>query len=545
MIFGNHFNILFNFKNRVPEKYNFKTFSPEEEPVITPKMKERATKAVKVIANMKISDFVQSNNATSSSETANKDPYLSPALATAANAGQQMITKLVFPSVSNVLQDMWVYTELGITFYQFGSSINPLPTATFKIIALSFAIINVILASIDGFFYITQVGTCAKYFQLKKGESTGENDGKNDVVDQDEEETRRCLFLNKEWLEKLETWFEMIRNVLSEVLLYPLLIFDLFDFITSSPYLLQEDGDATNVILFGVGCFYFTLAVYLIRLFILMGSTAALTQMPIDVCDSRKDTTNFIVSFATTAIGQMLSQLSIIFVIGFKIKDENPIEGTEDIYASPFLISAIILGGLLPNLGIAAYFLVNYYALQDMAMAVFINMMSLLQSESFSELVFEGDGTEVPKEKAQELVEKISLPKTRHQFDERRKAQGFFDGILSAFKMPLLVVAGIAYYAVIIAFIASLMFASDPVSREPRFVLFRSSRLCMAVLVVAATIFMTNMHSICVINIWIVVAFLKIIVFVAKTSVPLFPFIAAIAFSSIANANGWGMDMLY
>ena len=505
-------------------------------------MKERATKAVKLIANMKISDFVQSNDTTS--ETANKDSYLSPELASAANAGQQMITKLVFPSISNILQDMWVYTELGITFYQFGSSVSPLPTATFKIIALSFAIINVILASIDGFFYITQVGTCAKYFQLKKGESIVENEGKNDVVDHEEEETRKCLFLNKDWVEKLETWFEMIRNILSEVLLYPLLIFDLFDFITSSPYLLQEDGDATNVILFGVGCFYFTLAVYLIRLFILMGSTAALTQMPIDVCDSRKDTTKFIVSFTITAIGQMLSQITIIFAIGFKIKDENPIEGTEDVNASPFLISAIILGGVLPNLGISAYFLVNYYALQDMAMAVFINMMSLLQSESFAELVFEENATEVPKEKARELVEKINLPKTRHQFDERRKAQGFTDSILSTFKMPLLVIAGIAYYAVIIAFIASLMFAYDPISGETRFVLFRSSRLCIAVLAAAATIFMTNMHSICVINIWVLVAVLKITVFVAKKSVPLLPFISAIAFSGITNANGWGMDVL-
>ena len=513
---------------------------------MAPKMKERATKAVKVIAKMKIDDLVQSAYAVPSPGTEYKDPHNPPALAAAASAGQQMITKLAFPTVSNILQDAWVYTELGITLYQFGSSVNPLPTITFKIIALTFAIINVILASIDGFVYITQVGTCAKYFQLKKSDTSGSSEIKEKEEEEEEEEGdgRKCLFLSKEWVEKLETWFEMLRNVLSEVLLYPLLIFDLFDFIISSPYLLQEEGDATNIILFGVGCFYFTLAVYIIRLFILTGTTAALTQMPIDVCNSQKDTTNFIVSFAVTAMGQMLSQLVIIFAIGFKIKDENPIEGAEDIYASPFLISAIILGGVLPNLGIVAYFLVNYYSLQDMAMGVFINMMSLLQSESFAELVFEEDAAEVPKEKAQELAEKIGLPKTRQQFDERRKAQGFSDRILSAFKMPVLILAGVAYYAVIIAFIASLMFTSDPTSGEATFVLFRSSRLCTAVFLTVAIIVVTNIHSITVINIWMVVAALKITVFIATKLLPLFPFIFAIVFSSITSAYGWGMDVL-
>ena len=514
--------------------------------MIAPKMQERAKKAVKMMVNMNLSDFFPPPSATPTSVSGTKGSDLPPALATAASAGQQMISKLVFPTMSGVLQDVWVLTELGITLYQFGSSVTPLPTVMFKMIALTFAIINVILASIDGFFYITQVGTCAKYFQLKKQENADHKEDKEEVERNDEnvEETRKCLFLSNEWVEKLETWFEMVRNILSEVLLYPLLIFDLFDFITSSPYLLQEEGDGANVVLFGIGCFYFTLAVYIVRLFVLTGSTAALTQMPIDVCNSRKDTTNFIVSFALIAVGQMLSQLTIIFAIGFKIKDENPIEGTEDINASPFLIASIILGGVLPNLGIIAYFLVNYYSLQDMAMGLFINMMSLLQSESFAELVFEGDGTEVPKEKAQELAEKINLPKTRQQFDERRKAQGWSDSIQSSFNMPLIIVAGIAYYAVIIAFIASLMFGSDPVSGEATFVLFRSSRLCIAVFVAIAIIFATNIRSISIINIWIVMAVFKIAVLIARKAGFLFPFVLAIAFSGIADANGWGVDLL-
>lgn len=538
------------FYNRVPEIYNFKTFSPEEEPVIAPKMQARAKKAVKMMADMNLSELFPPPSATPTPESTEGPYQVPPALATAASAGQQMITKLVFPSMSSVLQDVWVLTELGITLYQFGSAVTPLPTVTFKIIALTFAIINVFLASIDGFFYISQVGTCAKYFQLKKKENADHNEdpnegkGKEEKKEENEEETRKCMFLSKEWVEKLETWFEMVRNILSEVLLYPLLIFDLCDFITSSPYLLKEDGDATNVIFFGIGCFYFTLAVYIVRLFVLTGSTAALTQMPIDVCNSQKDTTSFIVSFAITAVGQMLSQLTIIFAISFKIKDENPIEGTEDINASPFLITSIILGGVLPNLGIIAYFLVNYYSLQDMAMGIFINMMSLLQSENFAELVFEGDGTEVPQEKAKELVEKINLPKTRQQFDERRKAQGWSDSIQFSFNMPLLIVAGLAYYAAIIAFIASLMFGSDPVSGEATFVLFRSSRLCIAVFVTIATIFATNTHSIGVINIWIVMAVFKITIFIARKSAFLSPFILAIAFSVITNENGWIVDIL-
>lgn len=501
-----------------------------------------------MLAKMDLNDFVSAapTAAAEPSQSTSSGPYITPLLASAANAGQQMIPKLVFPSMSGVLQDVWVYTELGITLYQFGSSVTPLPTVTFKIVALIFAVINVILASIDGFFYTTQVGTCAKYYQLKKEESDSKEKEKEETLEEEkgEEERKGCLFLSKEWVERLETWFEMVRNILSEVLLYPLLIFDLFDFITSSPYLFEEEGDTASVIFFGIGCFYFALAVYIVRLFVLTGSMVALTQMPIDVCNSQKDTTKFVIRFTIVAIGQMLSQISIIFAIGFKIKDENPIDGTEDIFASPYLIAAIILGGLLPNLSIIAFFLVNYYPMQDIAMGLFINMMSLLQSESFAELVFEEDTTEVPKEKAQGLAEVISLSKTRQQFDERRKGQSFFNNILSSFNMPLLILGGIAYLAVLIAFIACLVVGSDPVSGEATFVFFRSSRLCMSVCLAMAVVLITNMHSIFVISIWVVVAFYKITTFIARNSVPYFPFISAILVSCIINTNGWTMDML-
>ena len=46
--------------------------------------------------------------------------------------------------------------------------------------------------------------------------------------------------------------------------------------------------------------------------------------------------------------------------------------------ASPFLITAIILGWIIPVAGVSAFFVVNYYWMKEFSIGFWVNMISLL-----------------------------------------------------------------------------------------------------------------------------------------------------------------------
>eukprot|EP00731_Ephydatia_muelleri_P010490 Em0005g1076a len=457
---------------RIEEQYKFKKLSPEEEPVFKPKTKIRAKKAVKAISKLvnikqpkveepKVKEpKVKKEKISKKEREERKAKQNSKLMSDAANIGKQMAPKLMFPGLSSLMQDLWVYAENGITLHE-----------------------------------------------NEEIEESGEENKDDSPV-----EHKRCICISEEWKERLETWFETSRSVLSELLLFPILVLDMFDFITSSPYLLMNgQSDAQGIAFFAVAsCFFFVLSVYVMRIFILLSTTAVLTQMPLDICKSQKDTTAFVISFAITAMGQMISQFAVILAVGVKIKHETPIASANDVYVSPFLICLILLGAAIPNFGLLAYFLVNYFEFNDFSVGMFINMMSLLQSESFAETVFGGEGGEKPLEKAEELTEKLNLSKSKQVFDKKRQSPDnkWSAKVLAAMKIPALVLAGVLYYAVIIAFLLCLVLTKDSATGEVQFVLFRYSGLCIAFFLVSVSLLVSNMYSLFMIHVWMLVALL-------------------------------------
>ena len=87
-----------------------------------------------------------------------------------------------------------------------------------------------------------------------------------------------------------------------------------------------------------------------------------------------------------------------------------------NINASPFLITAIVLGGILPLAGVLAFFAVNYYWMKEFSIGFWLNMISrLLKGESFAEAVFGGESLSASKEKAPKFVEKSLYKKVKKQ----------------------------------------------------------------------------------------------------------------------------------
>ncbi|KAL5493726.1 hypothetical protein EMCRGX_G014946 [Ephydatia muelleri] len=514
----------------IEEQYKFKKLSPEEEPVFKPKTKIRAKKAVKAISKLvnikqpkveepKVKEpKVKKEKISKKEREERKAKQNSKLMSDAANIGKQMAPKLMFPGLSSLMQDLWVYAENGITLYQFISSAQSIKEqhTKLKIVAFVFSSLALILAAIDFFLYFVQLGSCARIVRalIKKFRHENEEIEESGEENKDDSpvEHKRCICISEEWKERLETWFETSRSVLSELLLFPILVLDMFDFITSSPYLLMNgQSDAQGIAFFAVAsCFFFVLSVYVMRIFILLSTTAVLTQMPLDICKSQKDTTAFVISFAITAMGQMISQFAVILAVGVKIKHETPIASANDVYVSPFLICLILLGAAIPNFGLLAYFLVNYFEFNDFSVGMFINMMSLLQSESFAETVFGGEGGEKPLEKAEELTEKLNLSKSKQVFDKKRQSPDnkWSAKVLAAMKIPALVLAGVLYYAVIIAFLLCLVLTKDSATGEVQFVLFRYSGLCIAFFLVSVSLLVSNMYSLFMIHVWMLVALL-------------------------------------
>ena len=508
----------------IEERFKFRVLSPEEEPVFNPKTKARSKKVIKGIVKLvaikepKVKEpKVKKSKETKISKKEKREKENNQLLTNAANIGRQMAPKIIFPGLTSILQDLWVYAENGITLYQFISQVQMLPSQNTPMnqAGLVLSTIALVLAAIDFFFYFVQLGSCARIIRtvikkIKQKKDEMEEDAEDEGEEPSAGGRKGCVCISEEWKERLETWFETVRSVLSELVLFPLLVLDLYGFITGSPYLLMNgDSDVQSIAFFTVAtCFFFVLSVYIMRTFMIISTTATLTKMPLDICKSQKDTTAFVISFSVTALGQMVSQFAIILAVGVKIKQETPIVSSNAPYSSPFLICLILLGSAIPNFGLLAYFLVNYFEFKDFSIGMFINMMSLLQSEGFAETVFGGEAGEKPLEKAEELTEKLNLSKSKQVYDRKKNSPDnkWSAKVFAALKIPLLVLTGVLYYTVIIAFLVCLVMTVDSTTGEIQFVLFRYSGLCIAFFLVSVSLLVSNLYSLFMIHVWMLVA---------------------------------------
>lgn len=202
---------------------------------------------------------------------------LSPQLKNASNQGVNMMKKLFFPALPHLLQDLWVYLEFGISMFAFVLGVLSLDltegSKIFNIVYLILTIISIVLAVIDCFVYFIQMGSCAECLKIArvKLKKRGE-EAELELLDIEKQENDGCCRMNKQKKEKFNIYFEIVRNIVSEVILYPLLICDLFDFIVGGVFRNIDANDQLDFSLFVVGSFYLILSVYIMRMFIIVGS---------------------------------------------------------------------------------------------------------------------------------------------------------------------------------------------------------------------------------------------------------------------------------
>ena len=564
----------------------FEFLPPELEPKIEPALKEKAGNALKAVAKIsftqnlaapqlgggedkkvrrskKLSCFPSSETKPGKKKKKRPATKLSARLKQASSQGFQIMKGILFPSIPAVAQDLWVYMELAITItaFVFGA-LDTFQSSNISIYAHVYFVLAVISFSLvltDAYLYFIELGSCARGYRLIRRKLKERNEEQAELDNQEGEEgNRKCYQLSPKWKQHFNTWFEVIRNTLTELLLYPLLIFDLLSFIVERSYQPSDTMQRADFSLFLMESFYLVLSVYIMRIVIVTMSMISLIKLPTDKNDD--STKPILVRFSVHMIGQIIIHIMVVLVVATKINNENPAlvsvmnnstsnnttstmgdDDNDDINASYFLIVAMVSGGIVPLAGSAMFFLSNYYWMQQFSISFWVNMISMLQGESFAEAVFGGDGVS-SKEKAREFVQQSQFSKVKKEL-KKYKSPTLFTKLRFPAQIPGLVAIGVMYNALFLTFVGSIMLTQDIVDGSIQLAVFGDDHLLTAMFVISTlSLIVANIHILLLVNTTIVVFTVLFVLFIALLlsgvvlSVTIvFPILGAIGFSLLLN----------
>jgi len=436
---------------------------------IDPSSQSRKLRAAKVACNLQQQrDSFKPNNITTNNCTDLgrclpflRQPELSDELKFAEKAGFKMIPNFFFPAIPSVLEDFWVALELIVVLFDFIFNCVVFSPTPLDIFVVSLSIVAVVLALIDSLLYFANESYCKslllKICNYKQRKSKSVSSRK-----------RFCRFRAAEQIKKkLGIWFQVIRTVLSELILFPLTLADLIELIELRTYNGTDAENRINFGLFIMSLFFLILTVYFMRIFMAFSSIANVKKL-------RKTTSNdpsaYIIKFCTHLIAQVVMHATIFLMISSKLNQEtctansNMTSGNNTdttITISPFLWYEMSSGSFIPLAAIFLFFLINYPALRQLSVTMYIDIMSSVINESFADLVFQGEGLKTAKKKASKVAEKAKLTTTKDDFEKQKKMHNFANRLQYQLTNPLVIASCLAYSYIFIAFFITHCFGYE------------------------------------------------------------------------------------
>ena len=460
-----------------------------------------------------------------------RTPFLTPEMDHASNQGFAMLRKLLFPGMPKFLTDILVLAELGVTITQFVLALVSISIGNnraFNITYIVVASLALLLALFDALLHFIELGSCARIFRYCYSKRKRQQKSVN---------KKKCHLLPEKVKKWLAQSFELVRTLLSELLIYPLVVLDLFDLIVGGTYLRITSADRINFSLFIIGSTFLVLSVYFTRTFLVLSAAINIRRTPLDPSKSKSNMIGLVTHFCIHVIFQIVVHITIIAIVGVKIHQENPMpcDGitTSCTFVSPFLIYIIIVGGILPLYGIGVFFIVNYYNLREVSMGFWVNMLALLQSESFATAVFSNTGVKESKQRAKSIIEKIKYEEVKHQLKKFQSAPGWIK-LFYPFRFPFLFAIAAFYEILLISFIVCLVFTVR--NGQVQFVLFEEG-LSSAFFIAVLLILLANIQVIILVTTWILAALAFIILLVLQ---PVLGIIASLLYVPVG-----GCIMLY
>ena len=451
----------------------------------------------------------------------------------AESLGLKLGKNLLVPSLPKALRDLWVVFELTANIAQFVVAcvfISFNSNLAYNVAFLVLSGISTFLALVDGFVYFYTLGSCHQCLEMcqnrgNKSESKYGSSGSSDEVSANKRKTKWEKFKKS-----LSDSLEIVRTLLSELLIYPLLMFDLFEIAGSRVITFDSAEERISLTLFVIGTFLLVVTVYFVRSAILLTTMLQLNKLPV-TCLHQHDHLLVITRFIIHVILQMCTQAVCIIAVGVKIRQENR-ENTTDFYlVSPFLWYVVAAGWVIPLLGVIMYFFVKYYWFKDFSAGLFLDMMALLQTQGFAEAVFHGKAKETAEDSAKKFLQRVDYVSTKVMFDDRQKQVSFLYKFMYPLKIPVFLVFGTLYVMIVVTFCACLMLTSDG-TEQYRVSVFDGGSISVALFVAIVFLFLSNLHVLVVIAVWIlsVVTVLVILFLGVATLLLLLPLLPIFAY---------------
>ena len=439
-------------------------------------------------------------------------PQMSESLKGGSNLGSLMSRKFLMPGLPRLLSDIWVFIELFVTLFQLlFSLVNTQFTSNrlFNGLYIILATTNTVLACIDAFLYYYELGSCRLCYKWCKGQSL--DDDNDDNENDDEEGTAKtplccccpCFRLPAKWIKLFNEWFEVIRTVLSELLIYPLIILDLFELLGGGTFHPTNEQTRVSFCLFIIGSFYLVLSVYIGRSVMTISAIRSLGGLT-SLTNNDSSYTRVFVRFFLHVLTQIFVHLLCVVAVGLKIWQEDKSISGGTYIATPFLWAVMIGGWVIPFMGVVSYFVVNYYWLQQFSLGFFIDMIGLLEEPDFSEAVFQGKGvTSNAREKSEKLLQDVRYRDVKKEAKIRNERTNFVAKVIYPLKIPLMMMFAVFYNFVMGGFIASLLLDYDERGNVTLITLDTGAGI--ATLVTIAFLIISNIHVVLIINLWLVV----------------------------------------
>ena len=471
---------------------------------------------------------------------------MTPILRQGRSKGLKMLKKFAFPLVNDIVRDVWIVTELLATLIALGLSAasfslgNQNELRVFNSIHLALSVFSTLLAIIDA---ITNLFQCKSCKQCKKKCCNGNASTGQQRTRDPETRCRKCA-------NGCGTASDMIRMLATELILYPLLVCDMFEIIIGKPWKNPEAVDIIGMILFIFSLLALVLYVYVIRLVILgylirfvhknrqPSNKSAAYKYGYDPSIS-KSVVWFQTYFFFHILGQMIAQILTLIAIGAKIQYDNRSCVDVDncsIQISSYLWFMIASGYVLPVCGVLTFFIVTYYWVQEFPIGLCLDVLSLLQMPDANTLFYPNETKQGFQKKVAIISQKLSSSTLKQQFQAmHNKVSNKF---LFPFQSPVLVVLSIIYGTFQFAFVLCATQAIDDNGQTVTVVLNGGGWIIFYGLSVAFGV-LANLYVFAVAAVWVTIIVGIIVLIALIISGLLLCFFMAVCLSSDSNRRNY------
>ena len=423
-------------------------------------------------------------------------PKLSDTLCRGKRLGCFMSRFFLLPVMPRIVGDIWFLVELLLALILFILSLINIQYTSNKVfisLTITTTAIMTILTCIDAVLYFYELRSCKLCYRFYKGQSMSHDVEKKVLC-------FCCPCIPTKLVKLFNRWYEIIRTILTECLMYPLLIVCLFELLNDGSFHYKGHNKITFSI-FVIACFYIVMTIYIVRLMMATITVVRLQRLTSTTTNNSSYTRVFLV-FLLHVLAQIFVHLLCVIAVGLKIWQEQSMNG-ETYNATPFLWVVMIGGWMIPFMGVISFFVMNYYWLQHFSLGFFIDMIGLLEEPDFAEAVFQGKGISYSgQEKSKSLLEDVCYQDVKKEAKIRNERTNFVAKIIYPLKVPLMMMFAVFYNFVMGGFIASLLLDYDERGNVTLITLDTGAGI--TTLVTIAFLVISNIHVILIINLWLV-----------------------------------------